>query len=324
MTTVLEPDLPIVDCHHHLWHPQAPRYWADAFHDDIQASGHRVLATVYVECSAMNRRDGPAHLRGVGEAEFVAGMAAVSDSGHYGPTRVCAGFVGSADLMLGEAVDEVLDALQLASGGRLRGIRGSTIWDADPSVNTGTRPFGPAHRLMDPAFRAGIACLARRGLVYDAWQYYPQLPEVCAAADALPDAIFVVNHCAGLLGIGPYAKPGNFERWKRLVADAAKRPNLRMKLGGLAGRRTGFGYDAPNSAPPMARVLADWRPYIETCIELFGAERCMFESNFPVDRIAGDYQQLWNIFKTLAAGASPDEKKALFSGTAAATYRIDL
>jgi predicted TIM-barrel fold metal-dependent hydrolase len=237
---------------------------------------------------------------------------------------VCAGFVGSADLMLGEAVDEVLDALQLASGGRLRGIRGSTIWDADPSVNTGTRPFGPAHRLMDPAFRAGIACLARRGLVYDAWQYYPQLPEVCAAADALPDAIFVVNHCAGLLGIGPYAKPGNFERWKRLVADAAKRPNLRMKLGGLAGRRTGFGYDAPNSAPPMARVLADWRPYIETCIELFGAERCMFESNFPVDRIAGDYQQLWNIFKTLAAGASPDEKKALFSGTAAATYRIDL
>ena len=324
MTTVLEPDLPIVDPHHHLWHPHAPRYWADAFHDDIQASGHRVLATVYVECSAMVRRDGPPALRGVGEAEFVAGMAAMSDSGLFGPTRVCAGFVGAADLMLGDAVGEVLDALNLASGGRLRGIRGATIWDADASVNTGTRPFGPAHRLMDPNWRAGIACLARRGLVYDAWQYYPQLPEVCAAADALPDAIFVVNHCAGLLGIGPYATPGNFERWKQLMTEAARRPNLRMKLGGLAGLRTGLDYARRATPPAMEEVVADWRPYIDTCIELFGAQRCMFESNFPVDRVAGDYGQLWNVFKTIAAGASADEKRGLFSGTAAATYRLTL
>jgi len=322
MSATLEPDLAIVDCHHHLWHPHAERYYADSFHADIEASGHRVLSTVYIEASAMNRAAGPVALRSVGEAEFVAGMAAMSASGGFGATRVCAGFVGAADLSPGAALDEVLDALQQASGGRLRGIRGSTIWDADASVNTGTRPFGPRGRLLDPQFQAGIACLARRGLVYDAWLYYPQLPELCAAADALPQASFVVNHCAGLLGIGPYARSDNFAQWRRLVAEAARRPNVLMKLGGLAGRRTGFGYESLPAPPTLEHIVADWRPYVESCIELFGAERCMFESNYPVDRVAGDYRQLWNAFKTIAAPASAAEKAALFSGTATRTYRL--
>jgi predicted TIM-barrel fold metal-dependent hydrolase len=319
---VLEPALPIVDCHHHLWHPHDKRYFADAFHADIEASGHRVMATVYVEGGAMLRRDGPADLRSVGEAEFVAGMAAMSASGQYGTTRLCAGFVGAADLMLGEALDGVLDALDAASGGRLRGVRGSTIWDAEPSVNSGTRPFGPPGLLRDPRFQAGIACLARRGLVYDAWQYYPQLPDVCAAADALPQATLVINHCAGLLGVGPYAKADNFERWKRLIIESARRPNLVMKIGGMAGRRTGFGYDGLSQPPTLAQVVSDWRPWVETCIEAFGAQRCMFESNFPVDRIAGDYRQVWNAFKTIAASASPAEKAALFHDNALRIYRL--
>ena len=77
--------------------------------------------------------------------------------------------------------------------------------------------------------------------------------------------------------------------------------------------------------PPSSVELADaWRPYIETCVELFGAERCLFESNFPVDKAMYSYRTLWNAFKRLAADASDDEKTALFSATAASTYRLNL
>jgi predicted TIM-barrel fold metal-dependent hydrolase len=249
-------------------------------------------------------------------------MAAMSASGAYGPTRCCEAFVGAADLTLGDRVDEVLDALDAASGGRLRGIRGTAIWDADMSVNSGTRPFAPRGLLLDPNFRAGVARLVERKLVYDAWQYYPQLPELCSLADALPTATLVVNHCGGLLGIGPYATPDNFGNWKRMVAEAARRPNVLMKLGGLAGRRTGFGYEVRLTPPTLGDLVADWKPYVETCIELFGTHRCMFETNFPVDKIAGDYQMIWNVFKAITANCSPEEKAKLFSETARSTYRM--
>jgi L-fuconolactonase len=320
---VIDPDLPVVDPHHHLVHPHAQRYYSDAFQADITASGHNVLATVYVECSVMYRRRGPEALRTVGEAEFVAGMAAMGESGTFGPTRICAGFVGAADLTLGERVDEVLDALDAASGGRLRGIRGAAVWDADPAVNTGTRPFAPRGLMAEPAFRAGVRQLARRGLVYDAWQYHPQLGETCALADAVPEAVMVIDHCAGLLRIGPYAGPETYSSWLALVTEAARRPNIVMKLGGLAGGRCGFGYARRSEPPTIAELVADWRPYIEPLIELFGPDRCMFESNFPVDRVAGSYRTLWNVFKTLAADCSAAEKAALFAGTASRIYRID-
>ncbi|MDM0022242.1 amidohydrolase family protein [Variovorax saccharolyticus] len=319
----IDPALPIVDCHHHLWHPHAERYMTDAFQADILASGHQVEATVYVECSVMLRREGPAAFRSVGEAEFAAGMAAMSDSGIFGPTRVAAAFIGAVDLTLGGEVDEVLDALHAASGGRLRGVRGAANWDADEGVNSGTRPMAPRGLLLDDRFRAGVARLAQRDLVYDAWQYHPQLPELCALADALPNVTMVLNHCAGLLGVGPYAGPDKFDRWRSLVRESAKRPNVLMKVGGLAGRRNGFGYDGRSSCATLEELAADWRPYIETCIESFGADRCMFESNYPVDKVAGDYQMLWNVFKTVTAGCSPSEKTAMFSGTARRTYAID-
>lgn len=320
-SAAIDPGLPIVDPHHHLWHPHAHRYLADSLQEDILESGHNVLATVYVECSVMHRKDGPRPLRPAGEAQFVAGMAAMSDSGAFGPTRVCAGFVGAADLTLGDAVEEVFDALATASAGTFRGIRGAANWDADRSVNTGSRPMGPQGLLLDSRFRAGFARLVKRNLVYDAWQYYPQLPELCSLADAFPQARIVVNHCGGLLGIGPYAKPDNFPNWKKLVTEVSRRPNVLMKLGGLAGRRNGFGYEK-RPAATLGELVADWKPYIETCIELFGSDRCMFESNYPVDRVAGDYQMLWNVFKTIAANGSADERKALFSGTAARTYQV--
>ncbi len=257
-------DLPVIDSHHHLWLRPGSRYLLDEFASDL-ASGHRVLATVYVECSSMYRRTGPAELRPIGEAQFVAGMAAMSERGSFGPARVCAAFVGAADLTLGCAVDEVLDQLALASGGRLRGIRGSAAWDADPAINVGGRPHAQRGLLLDAAFQAGAARLAARNLVYEAWQYYPQLSELCALADALPDLQIVVNHCGGLLGIGNYSSPENFGHWKDQVAEVARRPNTMMKLGGLARQRCGFGLEQL-SIPPAAQELARlWHPYVAIC-----------------------------------------------------------
>jgi L-fuconolactonase len=321
--TVVEPDLPIIDSHHHLWVHRGQRYLIDELAADV-ASGHHVLATVYVECSAMYRQSGPEALRSVGEAEFVAGQAAMSDSGVYGPTRICAAFVGAADITLGDALDPVLDALATASGGRLRGLRGTASWDADLSINTGVRPYAPQGLLSNSAFRAGFARLAARGLVYDAWQYHPQLPELCSLADAFPDVPMVVNHCGGLLGLNAYAGPDTFAQWKALVTQVAQRPNTFMKLGGLSTRRCGFAFDQRATPPTPDDLARAWRPYIETCIELFGARRCMFESNFPPDSAAGTYRTVWNALKLNAAGCSAQDKQALFSGTAQRVYRIDL
>jgi L-fuconolactonase len=319
-TDVLDPDLPVIDCHHHLWHAHRA-YFIKDFATDL-ATGHTVLATVYIECGAMYRRHGPEALRSVGEVEFAAGQAAMSESGQYGPTRVCAVIIGAANLTLGDAVDEVLDALSAVSGGRFRGIRGVANWDADPSINTGSRPFGPPGLLSDTRFRAGFARLAARGHVYDAFQYYPQLPELCGLADAFPEATIVVNHCGGLLGIGPYARTDNFARWKECVGGIAKRPNALMKLGGLAGRRCGFAFEDRVAPATTTELAALWRPYIETCIELFGPDRCMFESNVPPDHAAGSYRTLWNVFKLIAAGCSVSEKRALFCETARRVYAI--
>jgi predicted TIM-barrel fold metal-dependent hydrolase len=319
---IIEPDLPIIDSHHHLLVHTGHRYLVDEFQADL-ASGHKVLASVYVECSAMYRRSGPEALRCVGEAEFMAGMAAMSESGLFGSTRMCAAFVGAADFTLGGAVDEALDALAIASGGRLRGIRGAVIWDADPSVNTGSRPFAPQERLLDPGYRSGVKRLAARGLVYDAFQYHPQLHELCSLADAFPDMPIVVNHCGGLLGIGPYAGKETFDCWKTLVADVARRPNTHMKLGGLSARRCGFGFGERATRPSAVELAKLWRPYIQTCIELFGPDRCMFESNFPPDNVAGSYRTVWNALKLTVAGCSATEKAALFSGTARRVYNID-
>ncbi len=318
---IVAPDLPVIDSHHHLWLRPGSRYLLDEFAADL-ASGHRVLATVYVECFSMYRRTAPAALQTVGEAQFVAGMGAMSDSGLFGPTRVCAAYVGAADLTLGSAVDEVLDQLAPASGSRLKGIRVPAAWDADPAINVGGQPHAKRGLLLDADFQAGAARLAARNLVYDAWQYYPQLSELCALADALPDLQIVVNHCGGLLGIGNYSGPHNFEHWKHQVTEVARRPNIVMKLGGLGRPRCGFGLEKLSMAPTAKELALLWQPYIETCVELFGSQRCMFGSNFPPDNDAGSYRTVWNAFKLTTSGCSATEQHALFCGTAGRIYAV--
>jgi L-fuconolactonase len=317
---ILEPALPIVDAHHHLWHRSDDPYLLDEFLADLR-TGHNVVATVFVQCHAMYRADGPEEMRPVGETEFVAGQAAMSASGRYGPTRVAAGIVGFADLALGDRVEAVLEAHVRAAGGRFRGVRHSAAWDADPVIGNG---HDHPHLLRRPEFRAGLKRLTALSLAFDLWVFHPQLPEAVEVVRACPDTQFILGHCGGPLGYGPYAGKTDevFAVWRASMAELGRCPNVAVKLGGMMMRLAAYDYGALPAPPDSAALAAYWRPWIETCIEMFGAERCLFESNFPVEKMGIGYAALWNAFKRIAAGASDDEKRALFAGTAQRVYRL--
>ena len=320
---ILDPDLPIIDPHHHLWDRPNHRYFLDDFLADVQ-TGHHIVATVFEECHSMYRASGSDEMRPVGETEFVAGVAAMSNSGQYGPTRVAAGIVGFADLTLGDRVEPVLEAHIQAGGGRFRGVRYSAGWDASEIIGNSGTATGP-HGLMQPDLREGLARLTAMGLSFDAWLYHPQLADMIDLARSFPDTNIIMCHVGGPLGYGPYAGREDevYASWKASITELAKCPNVSMKLGGMVNRLAAYDYRAL-PAPPSSAELADyWRPYMGTCIELFGPDRCMFESNFPVEKLGIGWATLWNAFKRIASGASPEEKLSLFSGTARRVYRLD-
>ncbi len=325
---VIDPGLPICDPHHHLWDRHGHRYLfdellADTGQADAQGARHNVRSTVYVECASMYRADAPEPLRPVGETEFVNGIAAMSASGGYGSTRVAAGIVGFADLCLGSAVREVLQAHIDAARGRFRGIRHAAGWHASELIrNSHSNPS--EHLLRDARFRAGFAQLAPLGLSFDAWLFHPQLAELTELARAFPDTIIVLDHFGGPLGIGPYDGQADavFADWRRDIDALSQCPNVVAKLGGLAMPINGFGWHK-HEPRPGSQLLADaTRRYVLHTIERFGPERCMFESNFPVDKVSCSYLVLWNSFKRLAAGFSPTETAALFHDTAVRVYRL--
>jgi predicted TIM-barrel fold metal-dependent hydrolase len=319
---ILEPDLPIIDPHHHLWDRPGWRYMPHDLLADV-ASGHNIVATVFVQARAFHRADGPEEMRPVGETEFVNGAAAMGASGQYGPGRICAGIVGHADLRLGDAVEKVLRAHIRAGGDRFRGIRHIVAWDEDPVV---LNPGNPAPRglLGDADFRRGFARLAPLEMSFEAWLYHPQIPELTALARAFPGTKIVLNHVGGPLGIGSYSgrHAEIFPGWAADIRELAGCANVCVKLGGLGMRINGFGFEAQARAPGSDALAAAWKPYVETCIEAFGAARCMFESNFPVDKGSYSYPVFWNACKKLAAGASAPEKADLFFGTANRFYRL--
>jgi L-fuconolactonase len=321
MEEILEPERPICDPHHHLWDHPGRRYLIDELLADTD-SGHHVVATVFVECMSMYRASGPQEMRPVGETEFVNGVAAMSASGGFGSTRVAAGIVSFADLALGERIGAVLDA-HLAASPRFRGIRHAAGWDASDQVrNSHTNP--PPGLYADPHFRWGFAELAPRGLRFDAWLYHPQLPELTELAKAFPDTTIILDHFGGPLGIGPYAgrRAEVFAVWKAAIRALADCPNVVVKLGGLVMPLNGFGFhkrEQPIGSVELAEATRDW--YLHT-IECFGVERCMFESNFPVDKVSVSYRVLWNSFKRITAGFSVAERSALFHDTAVRVYRL--
>jgi predicted TIM-barrel fold metal-dependent hydrolase len=326
---VIEPALPICDPHHHLYYwPGIPApfpevYLLPEFLAEIAAAGHNIQSTVFVECTAFYRAGGPEELRTIGETEFVTGVAAMAESGRYGPIRVCEGNVGRVELSRGAAIEHVLEQHIAVSGGRLKGIRDSGPWDVSPDVPRGhTAP--PKGLYASKSYREGFACLARLGLSFDAWQYQTQLPEVIALADAFPETKIVLNHVGGLLGLGPYAgrAPEMFPEWQRNIRALAERSNVWVKLGGLGQPITPFDFYTRSNKADSVELAAAWRPYIETCIDAFGVKRSMFESNFPMDFASCSYRVLWNCFKRIASGASAEEKAWLFRDSARAFYRL--
>jgi predicted TIM-barrel fold metal-dependent hydrolase len=340
---ILEPDLPIIDPHHHLWDRRAtpapegppkhgfeallrlsPRYLLDELLGDLQ-SGHKVIGTVYMECGSFYRQDAKPEFRSVGETEFVNGVAAMSASGLYGEARACAGIVGTVDLTIGARAAEVLDAHLRAGGDRFRGIRQSASSDPDVAVLGPLARRGPG-LYLDTAFREGFSALEPRGLSFDAWLLEPQLDDLIDLARAFPATTIVLDHVGTPLGVGGYAgaREARFPIWREKIRRLAELPNTHVKLGGLAMPFCGFP-SFMSDPPASSRQLAEeWRPYVETCIEAFGPGRAMFESNFPVDLGSCAYDVLWNAFKIIAAGASGEETAALFCDTARRVYRLNI
>jgi predicted TIM-barrel fold metal-dependent hydrolase len=322
---ILEPDLPIIDPHHHLWDRAGDRYLLDEVVADMR-TGHNIAASVFVECGAFYRKTGPTLMAPVGQVEFANGIAAMAASGTYGASLVCAGIVGTADLRAGAEAAQVLDAQIAAGGGRFRGIRFITKWDSDEELNTG-RYKPPRGLMQDRDFRAGFALLAPRKLSFDAMVYHPQLLELAELARAFPDTTIVLNHIGGLIAwTRNYLarKEDAIGEWRLAMAELATCPNVFVKLGGLGMPYLGLGFDKLEAPASSAQLAGSWGPLFAHCIDKFGPDRCMFESNFPPDRESVDYPILWNAFKRVAAGYSADEKRALFHGAAAKAYRLNL
>ena len=318
---VLEPGQPIIDPHHHLREGPSGRYHLPELASDL-GGGHDVRATVFVESQSGYQSDGPPLLQPVAETERVSRwLGEVPELGRCTP---CAGIVGRLDLLHGAEAREGLLAHREAGKGRFRGVRDPLTWDAS-GINYGPRRPA-ADRMNDARFRAGFAELAPLGLTFDAWIFHHQIPLLTDLARSFPDTTIVLDHVGAPLGVGPYAdrRAEVFSEWHAALVELSRCPNVVVKLGGLGMLFFGFGFHE-RAVPAGSEELAlAWRPYIRACIEAFGPERCMFESNFPVDKQTCSYTTLWNAFKRTVADGSPSDKTALFFGTANRVYRLGL
>jgi L-fuconolactonase len=317
---ILEPDRPIIDSHHHLWDHPGNRYLLPELLADID-SGHNIHSTIYAECGVMQRTDGPTEMRPAGEVEF-ATQAAERACEIKSPVSVCSAIIGGADLKLGAAIDPVLHEMRRISKGRLRGIRNTAAWHPDPQVRPASNP--PAGLMSNPSVREGIGRLASFDLSLDLWAYHTQMDEALDLVRAFPNLTIIIDHIGGALAIGPYAGKRDevFAAWRKSLIELAREPNVYIKFGGLGMRIAGFDFHE-RARPPSSDFLAShWQPYFDHCIDVFGCDRLMFESNFPVDKGMFSYAILWNSFKRLAHSFSEAEKHAVFFDTANSVYRL--
>jgi L-fuconolactonase len=321
--SALEPDLPIIDPHHHVWDDERGRYLVHELAEDVN-SGHNIIATVFIEAGSMYRADGPTAMKPVGEVEFVNGIAAMSASGRYGRARLCHGIIGHADLMLGDGVQPVLEGIIAAGNGRLRGIRHGVCWDTGKAASFGRRQV-PQHQVLDPTFRKGFARLAPAGLTFESWQFHPQLPDLAELLKAFPETNVILNHAGGLLGVAPHGNREEvFKIWRGHIRELAKFPNLTVKLGGPGMLYCDWDFHLREVPPSSEDLAAVWRPYIEECIEAFSPARCMMESNFPVDKQSCGYGVLWNALKRITKNHSAADKAAMYHDTAKRVYRLEV
>jgi len=324
----LQPQLPIIDPHHHLWEFRdervAHRYLLDEILADVN-SGHNIVATVHIECGSMYRADREPPYQVIGETEFVNGIAAMSASGLYGDCKIAAGIIGTVDLRSGDQVGTLLDMHIAAGAGRFRGIRSQASWDQAGVAKSGRNVTGP-NLFIDREFHKGFAKLADRNLSFEAWCYHPQIPQVTELARAFPETTIVLDHFGGPLGEGIHAtqKDEIYKQWKKDITELARCDNVMAKLGGLNMELNGFDWHHKSSPPDSETLMQATRHYYEFTIEQFGINRCMFESNFPVDMCSCSYTVLWNSFKRLTTGYSDSDKAALFHDNASRIYRLEL
>jgi predicted TIM-barrel fold metal-dependent hydrolase len=316
----LDADLPICDAHHHLWQRPPKDYLLNELLEDLR-SGHRIVSTVAIECGYGYRLDGADEFKPLGETEFLEGIAARVANDSSLTIRIAAAIVGHANLALGDAIAPVLEAHLAISPKRFRGIRHSATWDGSGAV----RHEAARGMLTDGQFRAGFAWLGKLGLSFEAWVYHPQLSEIADLARAFPNVPIILNHIGAPLGVGPYAGKRDevFRHWRRGIAGAAQAPNVLVKLGGVGSFRSGYDWHERAVKPSSFELAQALRPYIEHCIDSFGIERCLFESNFPVEKASNTYVNLWNAFKRITEKYSIDERAALFHDNAVRVYRID-
>lgn len=318
---VLDPDLPIIDAHHHLYVRPGIRYLSDDHLTDVQ-SGHNIEATVFVQARGFYREQGPEEFRSIGETEFAASVAGKFE-GRAGP-KLCAAIVGCADLLLGDEVRPVLEAHIAAGQGHFRGIRHILAWDADPQFLNPAYPT--SEELMASAsFKQGFAQLGLLGLSFDAWLLFPQIPRLVALARNFPETQIVLNHCGGVLRAGRYAegRQEHFETWRTYMKELATCANMSVKLGGFGMALSGFGFNRSVREASSQELASAWQPWIHTCLEFFGPTRCMFESNFPADKPSYCYRNGWNAMKILAKGLSTTERHSAFYSAAAKFYKLD-
>ena len=318
----LEPQLKICDPHHHLWQHPNNTYLAEEFLQDIN-SGHKISSTVFVECMSSYYKDSSKALAPVGETKFIEELAERNVK-NRSRTDIAKAIVGFADLLLGDAVEKVLDAHLEESPYRFKGIRHACGWDSSDQIrNSHTNP--KRFLYLDETFQKGFAKLFDYGFTFDAWLYHPQHQDLITLAKSFPNQIIIVDHVGGPLGIGPYQNKQQsvFQCWKKTISQLAECENIFMKLGGLSMATSGFEWHKKNKPPTSLQLAEATAPYLNFCIEKFGTKRCMFESNFPVDKISCSYNILWNSFKRITGSFSIDEKRDLFHDVAVKIYDIN-
>ncbi len=315
---VVEPDLPIIDAHHHLWSRPDNMFELEELLGEMRG-GHNVVGSVFVECWSHYRAELPAALASLGETEFVARSAARARH------PAMQGMIANVDLTLGADAGEILDRHIEAAGGRLRGIRNIAAWHPDPAAR-GSAATPPSDLMQQDSFREGFAQLAARSLSFDAWNYHSQLADLDDLARTFPDTAIILNHFGGPIHIGPYRNERQkvFDDWAAAMEALAARPNVSVKLGGFGMRLLDFGFQALERPPSSDAIAHVVEPHVDKVIALFGSERCMFESNFPVDKACFSYRVFWNACKKLSAKYSPLQRAQLLARTANDVYRLGI